>query len=384
MRWKVPHWAAGATFVVAILTGAGAHAAPDPKAVADAMVAAFGATGKATATYDSAVSAGDDITITGFKATQPDRKGRDIDVATIVVSGAAERQPGGFTATRMSFSGGSATYRQNEIRWQTAIVEDAVIPTVDEVKAMSDTYRPFAKATTTGIAVSGPQLSEPVNVDRVEVMMGADTQGMANSFTMSADGIVVPASALDSPEAQGMLQGLGYTDLVVSIAIDAGFDSAADTFTLRSMAVNVADVGKIMVAGKFSRVKVHNMAGTDKAAANSSADTSPMIDSLTVRLDNAGVVERALDMQAQILGTTREGVADQWPMLLMFLMGDAGGMDFQMKLQAALTEFLKDPKSLTVTVAPAAPVSLDQLAETLEEDQTKLPDLLAVGIAANH
>ena len=102
-----------------------------------------------------------------------------------------------------------------------------------------------------------------------------------------------------------------------------------------------------------------------------------------MRFDNAGVIERALDMQAKILGTTREDVAAQWPMLVMFLVGDAGGMDFQQKVQTALTDFLKSPKSLTVKLAPPAPVPFDKVAETLDADQTKLPELLGVDITVN-
>ncbi len=77
--------------------------------MADAFVAAFGASGKAVASYDNAVADGDTITITGFKAVQPKRTDRDITVATIVITGAAERQPGGFTAASMTFSDGSAS-----------------------------------------------------------------------------------------------------------------------------------------------------------------------------------------------------------------------------------------------------------------------------------
>ena len=110
---------------------------------------------------------------------------------------------------------------------------------------------------------------------------------------------------------------------------------------------------------------------------------APSLDELTVRFDNAGVIERALDMQAQTLGTTRADVAIQWPMLFMFLVGDAGGQDFQQKVQTALTTFLQSPKSLTITLAPAAPVPFNNVAETLAKDQTKLPDLLAVDIAVD-
>jgi hypothetical protein len=55
-------------------------------------------------------------------------------------------------------------------------------------------------------------------------------------------------------------------------------------------------------------------------------------------------------------------------------------MDFQEKVQTAITAFLQQPKSLTVTLAPAAPVPFDKVAATLDEDQTKLPELLGVQI----
>ena len=71
-------------------------------------------------------------------------------------------------------------------------------------------------------------------------------------------------------------------------------------------------------------------------------------------------------------------------MLFMFLIGDAGGVDFQQKVQTALTDFLKSPKSLTVTLAPPAPVPFDKVAETLDADQTKLPELLGVDIIVNN
>ena len=57
-----------------------------------------------------------------------------------------------------------------------------------------------------------------------------------------------------------MMQSLGYTDLVLSLDFrHAGFDTGADTFTLRSFALDVADVGKLAITGAFSNVKVHGM-----------------------------------------------------------------------------------------------------------------------------
>ena len=91
MLRKASHLAAFGSFMIAILAAASASAAPDAHAVADALVAAFGASGKAVASYGDAVATGDTITITGFKAVQPKAKGRDLDKFEREQSGFFER-----------------------------------------------------------------------------------------------------------------------------------------------------------------------------------------------------------------------------------------------------------------------------------------------------
>ncbi len=374
--------AAFGSFVIAILVAAGASAAPDAHAFADALIAAFNANGKAVATYTDATADGDAITITGFKAVQPKRQGRDVTVDSIVVAGAAERQPGGYTASSMTFNKGSAAYRKGSLTWETAVVSDAVIPTPDEIRSLDNKIRPFSTASVSNIAITDPQLAQPIDVAKVDLAMTGDPNVGSSDVTFTTTGVHLPASAFAAPEVGGMMQGLGYTDLVLSVSLDAGFDATADTLALRSFALDVTDVGKLTISGAFSHVKVHNIVGTG-ADGKPVPKVSPDLDAMTVRFDNAGIIQRALDMQAQILGSSREDVAAQWPMLLMFLIGDAGGMDFQQKVQTALVDFLKDPKSLTVKLAPAAPVPFDEMLKTLDADQSKLPELLGVDIVVN-
>ena len=383
MLRKASRLAAFGSFLIVILAAAGASAAPDARAVADALVAAFGASGKAVATYDNAVADGDTITITGFKAVQPKRSDRVITVASIVVAGAAERQPGGFTANSMTFTDGSLSDKEGSAKWQTAVVTNAVVPTPEEIRGLSNKVMPFSTASMSGIAVTAPDLAQPIDIAKVDLSMAADDKGEPNSVTFATTGIHLPASAFDAPEVQGVMQGLGYTDLVLAASFDVGFDSGTDKLDLRSLALDITDVGKLEISGAFSNVKVHSMVndGTDATPA---PKTTPNLDALTIRFNNAGIVERALDMQAEILGASREDVAAQWPMALMFLMGDVGGMDFQQKVQTAVTTFLQSPKSMTVTMAPAAPVSFDAVVDTMKQDQAKLPDLLAVGISVNN
>jgi hypothetical protein len=383
MLRKASRLAAFGSFLIVVLAAAGASAAPDARAVADALVAAFGANGKAVATYDNAAADGDTITVSGFKAAQPKRTDRDITIATVVIAGAAERQPGGFTAASMTFSDGSVSDKEGVLKWQTAVVANAVVPTPDEIRSLSNKVLPFSTASVSGITFTNPELAQPIDIAKADLAMAADDKGEPNSVTFTTTGIHLPASAFDAPEVRGVMQGLGYTDLVLSVGFDIGFDTSADKLALRSFAVDVGEVGKLEITGAFSKVKVHDM--VDSGADSKPADKpKPDLDALSIRFDNAGVIERALDMQAQILGTTRADVAAQWPIALMFLMGDVGGMDFQQKVQTAVTAFLQSPKSLTISMTPATPVPFDEMVKTFADDQTKLPDLLAVEITVNN
>ena len=369
------------SFSIAILAAANAAAAPDAHAVADALVAAFDANGKFVASYGDAAANGDTITITGFKAVQPKRSGRDLTIATIVIAGAAERQPGGFTAASMTFNDGSVTYRRERVAWQTAVADNAIIPTAEETRTPGSIFVPFTKASIGGVAISNPYLVQPANVAKVDMATTADDQGHLTGVTVDAKDVHVPTSAF-VPEVRDTLQSVGYSDLVVSVSADAGFDTGADILTLRALTADVADVGKLTITGAFSNMKIRDLLGIG-AVGKTAAKQLPNIDGLTVSFHDAGVVNRALDMQAKIVGMTREDMANQWPMLLMFLIGDTGGMDFQQKVQTALTDFLKSPKSLTVTLAPPAPVPFDAVAKTLDKNQTKLPELLGIDIAVD-
>lgn len=374
--------AALGSFMFLVLAGASASAAPDAHAVADALVAAFGAPGKVVASYADATASGDAITITGFKVVQPKRTGRELTVASIVIVGAAERQPGGYTAASMTLSDGVTSYRHRAVTWQTAVVDNVVIPTADEARSLSKAFLPFASASVSGIAIDGPEFAQPIDVPKIDISMTANANGEPNGATISAKDIHVPASAFSAPEVQGTMQGLGYTDLVISADFDMAFDTNADTLTLRALDVDIADVGKLSITGAFSNVKVHGLVGSG-ADGKPAPRQAPSLGALSIRFDNSGVIERALDMQAEIIGTTREDMANQWPMLFMLIVGGAGDMAFEEKLQTDLTTFLQSPKSITVTLAPPTPVPLDQVAHSFNGDRTNLPETLGVDISVN-
>src|SRR6185295_16457100 len=97
------------------------------------LVAAFAAIPNAEASYADASANGDDVTVNELKVTFPE--GKSLTIPAVVISGAADRDKGGFTATSISFDGGSVTDDKGTMKWETGSVEDAVVPSADEIKA---------------------------------------------------------------------------------------------------------------------------------------------------------------------------------------------------------------------------------------------------------
>ena len=356
-----------------------AHSAPAPQTVADLLTAAVAATGEATLTYDSVVGDDASVTLSGVKLTAKD--GSVAAVPVLVITGAAERQPGGFTATRITADQGNATGHGEIATWATAALEGVIVPSADEVKARAH-VRPFAKATMGTMNVSGADLAAPIDVASVTADIGDVIEGSPSSIQVHATGVRLPTALLSNSLFNAVIVMLDYKEFLADIAFDGEYDTTADTVAVRAFTIDAATVGKITVAGKASGFSVKGLTTPEKSK---EARANARLDKLIVRLDNAGFVERLLDKQAEMLGGTRDDVRSQMvDFMLPFALSFVDNVAFRDQFLAATATFLKDPHSLTITFAPEKPVPLGQVMRTAAHSPASLPDLLTPTVEANN
>jgi hypothetical protein len=110
-------------------------------------------------------------------------------------------------------------------------------------------------------------------------------------------------------------EGLGY-EPHVNLVVEGGYETGSDRLTVRSFAIDAADIGKFSLSGIISGVKASDMTGD----ANPDALANGKLESLTIRFDDAGVVERALDQQAKMMGASREDIVAQLNGALPFML----------------------------------------------------------------
>lgn len=371
---------AAAFGLLLLLAAPAVEAAPAPQAVADALTAAIAATGRATLAYGGVSGSGDSVTLSAVKLTSAG--GHEVvSVPALILTGVADRQPGGFTAAGVAFDQGNATSRGKTTTWATAALTGVVIPTPDEVKSQA-TYRPFASAAIATLAFSGADIATPVEVASVTADVGDIVAGAPGSIRVHLAGIKLPMDLAANSVAGTVVGMLNYKTLTADVTMDSAYDTGAHTATLNGLVIDVTDVGKITISAKASGLSVGALADKDSAPA---ARSAARLDALSVRIDNAGVVERLLDMQAQMLGGTRADVKTQiiggaLPFALSFIDNAA----FRDQFMAAMTTFLNDPHSFTVTFAPASPVPLGEVMRTALHRPGTLPDLLSPTVQANN
>jgi hypothetical protein len=363
----------------AVLVLAPAAAASDAARIADLLTAAIVATGEMEATYEVATADGDDLTVTGFKVALADGRG-SLTLPILVIGGAGEREGGGFTAARITFDGGSATLGDDTVRWATAAIEDAVVPSVDEVRLRAR-IRPFGQASFGALEIARAGDAAPVRVAALGIAVGDMTDGVARDVRVRASGAEVPASFFTGTIVSAIIDRLDYRTFTADIATDGDYDTAGDTLSLRKLVVDAVGVGRIDMDGKFSGLSLLGMIDREKSA---EARASARLDSMTLRLENAGLVERVLDMQAEMLGGTRDDVRFQFVYgALPFALSFVDNERFRDQFLVAATAFLEDPRALTFRVAPQEPVPLRQIYRAARSSPLALPDLLTPDVEAN-
>lgn len=377
MRTQSWHRLSGGALAAFLFCASPAASAPDAKQIADSLVAATVAAG-VQAAYESATASGDVITISGYKITRTNAK--TILIPAIVVTGAAMREAGGFTASSIAFDGGKATRGNDVVTWKTGLIEEALIPSAEEVKAEAD-IRPFGKLVMSGLMISESNLSQPITASEVRVVLQSGADGSPGAFAAQVGGVHFPADVLKGrPQEKALLDALGYEQFDVNIAVAGGFDAASDSMTLNTLTINTADVGTVTVKAQFSGVSLGKIVA---ANANPGTRAETKLDQLEVRFDNGGVVERALDMHAALIWGTREDAVAQVNAALPLFLHFIGNEAFQEKLAKAVEKFLAEPKSIAFSAALTTPVSLEQILDTTRDQPEALPDLLQADVSAN-
>ncbi len=245
----------------------------------------------------------------------------------------------------------------------------------------------------TGGKITITAMGQTVTADGLESTWDGDPNTGSGSYTMKLVNIAIPESIIALADQGGMLKQLGYTSLSFDISgggkvemnkemvnYDVNFGIAGRDMAALKFNVNAGDIPLAV----FAELQNAQKAGKEPDF----AALMPQIQNITLsglsfRFEDASLTKKLLPMLAAMQGMDEKTlVASAGPMMqlgLMQLQNEA----FAKQASAAVNSFLNDPKSITITAAPAAPVKVSDIMAMNPNAPGEAITKLGVSVSAN-
>ena len=216
-----------------------------------------------------------------------------------------------------------------------------------------------------------------VNMASLESSVSRDSQGRATKVVTNPFTLTVGArDNADGEQFAGALATMGYETLTFSGQGESLYDPDADIVTLvkGKNFWKLNDGFKLDFSAKYAGTKA--IAAAQVASLDETADPQAMIDSVLqslvvhnveIALDDDGIVDRGINAYAAQSGedpaAVRQQISGMFAMAPMFAAGTGIDAAVVTELATALSSFVTAPKTLTITLAPKAPIKAQAFAD---------------------
>ena len=232
-----------------------------------------------------------------------------------------------------------------------------------------------------GLDVDAPDPKAPKGVkpERINLKLGQfiidtknEVKGIPTDITLGIDNLALKLPEKSSEEGIKMLKALGYSALDMSAKIAAKWDETAKEVAITDVSVGGVGMGTAKISGRLGNIG-REVFEADPAMMQV-ALLGATAKAVSVKIENTGLAEKLLAMQARDQGRTAEDIKkDLGSMAAMGIPAILGPSDEAKELAGAVSRFLARPKGLTIdlTAKNAGGVGIPDMA-TLSDPQAAL------------
>lgn len=325
---------------------------------------------------------GDALVYSNVSISQPpdsDGNVRDGKIATLTLTNADIDEDGSLTADSLVAEGVSASSNTgSNLRMDRFEVIDLVAPKKDPA---SEAVGRYESVTATGITAIDEN-AQTVTVDRINMVNGEFEGDYPHKIDVSVEGINLDLSkAADESTAQ--LKALGYESLRFNLFGGGNYNEEDGSVSLNRLSLEGDDVGALTLTGELGGFTPDVIKMLQQPQPGPEVLSMVNITTATLTYEDRSLAGRILDQQAKAAGATREAFAENLASALPLILSALQNPDFQTKVANAAGAFLKDPKSIAVTISPEKPMSLMEIITVAQTAPQTLPDTLKAEVVAN-
>ena len=150
-------------------------------------------------------------------------------------------------------------------------------------------------------------------------------------------------------EAGRTLASFGYERIEFGLNFDGAYNPTTKSFTLTDYSISGLNAGSLALSGGFADIDGSTF--TADNAGRLAALMKGKIDGVNLRYVDAGLFDKALAFYATSQGKNVTAVRKEWSLMIVGMLPMLmGGNPAALKLSEALSEFVSQPKSLSISL----------------------------------
>lgn len=239
-----------------------------------------------------------------------------------------------------------------------------------------------------------------VNVDTVHFAMTPPAAGQAITFTGGAQKFNADLTGVSDPSTKQIIEALGYQTISGDMKMAGSWNLSDGRMTLTQYDMKVDNAGTLGTtfdlagytpAFMKSLQEVQKQMAAAPAGADNSAQGMAMLGLMqqltfhgaAFKFTDDSLTGKVLDFVAKQQNSTPADIANMAKGAVPFALAQLNNPELTSQASAAISAFLDNPKSLTISAKPGAPVPFAVLAAGGMGDPTSLPKTLGVTVSAN-
>lgn len=381
---------------VALAALAGPAFALDGADLVAKLNAANGASGL-TVSFASIATDGDTLTLQGTKVTSTG--GEPAEIGDVRLEGVSESGDGGYTVETVRFADVNRTEGDTTITASGMELGGLIIPAKADGTSL-DTMLFYERASSGPITVTNKG-TEVFSLSGMEgnVVRRAGNAGLDYDGTVS--GIKADLTQVDDPKSRETIQKLGLTTISGKASMKGGWALDTGLMTVDEYAIDFDDIGRLDLTFAISGYTLdfinamreaieasHANANSDEANNALGMSMLGLMQQLTfnsakVSFVDASLTKKVLDVVGAEQGVSGEQMAQSLKGLAPLMIAQLNMPELQNQIAQAVNTYLDDPRSLTITAAPAAPVPFPMIMGAAMGAPNTIPQVLGVTVTAN-
>ncbi|NTF41541.1 hypothetical protein [Rhizobium rhizogenes] len=220
-------------------------------------------------------------------------------------------------------------------------------------------------------------------------------------FDAKINGVKGDLSKVDDPKAKEAIEALKLQQVDGTIAMKGSWEIGPGTIDISEYSFDFRDIGKLNLAFSISGYTpafaksmqdalktVRSNPNQQEAQQSAGLAMLGLLQQLTfnsakIRFDDASITARALDFAGKQQGVTGKQLADTLKAMTPIMMAQLNVPELQNAVSAAVSSYLDNPKSLTISAAPGKPVPVPMIIGAAMGAPNSIPQVIGLKVSSN-